>query len=193
VFFPDGCGGAVNFDLPVMRQVEEVRRQRMGGEFKPDNFWTVESWDPLTISPSVLCHGLDAPGPGDAPAPRLHPRRPMGSRLMGTKQRAKHTHDLPVKTDPSQFGGGRMKGTLLQAEVEQLMCAVAGCGRMGFAAWQACCDGRVRRPICAVHDVECNRLHLLWTGDPDAEEKILAYARGVEEQLDRPLELDWLH
>jgi hypothetical protein len=44
---PDGsgdCSGAVNFDTPVMRQLRSDRA-----------LWTVESWEPLTISPSVLC------------------------------------------------------------------------------------------------------------------------------------------
>lgn len=43
---PDGaeCSGYVTFDLPKTREVD------------PDGpFWHVESWEPLTISPSVLC------------------------------------------------------------------------------------------------------------------------------------------
>lgn len=43
---PDGeeCSGYVTFDLPKAREVE------------PEGpFWRVESWEPLTISPSVLC------------------------------------------------------------------------------------------------------------------------------------------
>jgi hypothetical protein len=38
------CEGMVTFDEPVQRQIEPNRPR-----------WTVESWEPLTISPSVLC------------------------------------------------------------------------------------------------------------------------------------------
>ena len=43
---PDGtpCGSAAAFDNPVSRQIEPNRP-----------YWTVESLDPLTISPSLLC------------------------------------------------------------------------------------------------------------------------------------------
>jgi hypothetical protein len=43
---PDGseCGGAITFDSPLTRKY-----------FKGP-FWTVESWEPLTLSPSLLCH-----------------------------------------------------------------------------------------------------------------------------------------
>lgn len=42
------CHGAITFDTPEVRAVMAVR-----GEER--NVWQVESWDPLTISPSVLC------------------------------------------------------------------------------------------------------------------------------------------
>jgi hypothetical protein len=48
---PDGTGpclGSIHFDIPEFRQ------------FFPDPgraLWQVESWDPLTLSPSVLCRG----------------------------------------------------------------------------------------------------------------------------------------
>lgn len=44
---PDGqpCSGMVTFAGDVQRQVEPDR----------PNVWQVQSWDPLTISPSVLC------------------------------------------------------------------------------------------------------------------------------------------
>jgi hypothetical protein len=43
---PDGspCSGVVTFDTPTMQQVSPNA-----------NRWTVESWEPLTIAPSVLC------------------------------------------------------------------------------------------------------------------------------------------
>lgn len=44
---PDGggrCHGGVYFDLPGMRDT-----------FREDQLWQVESWEPLTISPSLLC------------------------------------------------------------------------------------------------------------------------------------------
>lgn len=39
------CAGFVTLDGDVQRQVEPNRTNR----------WTVESWEPLTLSPSVLC------------------------------------------------------------------------------------------------------------------------------------------
>jgi hypothetical protein len=43
---PDGgeCEGIITFDTPV------ARAQFTGP------FWTVESWEPLTLSPSLACH-----------------------------------------------------------------------------------------------------------------------------------------
>lgn len=43
---PDGrqCEGSIMFDLPETRQA-----------YGPDRLWAVESWDPLTVSPSLLC------------------------------------------------------------------------------------------------------------------------------------------
>lgn len=38
------CGGYVTFDTPVARQV-----------FAGRSFWKVESWEPMTLSPSLLC------------------------------------------------------------------------------------------------------------------------------------------
>jgi hypothetical protein len=38
------CEGAIHFDVP---EAGIVRRPK----------WTVESWEPLTLSPSVLCRG----------------------------------------------------------------------------------------------------------------------------------------
>lgn len=42
---PDGgeCEGAITFDSPIARD-------NFSGPF-----WTVESWEPLTLSPSLLC------------------------------------------------------------------------------------------------------------------------------------------
>jgi len=44
---PDGtfCEGAIWFDCPVVNEV-----------FAGHPKWTVESWEPLTCSPSFLCH-----------------------------------------------------------------------------------------------------------------------------------------
>jgi hypothetical protein len=43
---PDGgdCWSAVHFDNPVAWRV-----------FNPQSIWTVESWEPLTLRPSLLC------------------------------------------------------------------------------------------------------------------------------------------
>lgn len=45
------CTGAINFDTPEARRVLSER-----------SLWQVESWDPLTISPSVLCRGRNIDG-----------------------------------------------------------------------------------------------------------------------------------
>lgn len=42
------CFGVITFDVPVAHEA---------GLRGP--FWTVESWDPLTLSPSLLCHCSD--------------------------------------------------------------------------------------------------------------------------------------
>lgn len=42
---PHGIGGAVHFDVG----------ERMKEIFPNSNFWTVQSWDPLTLDPSILC------------------------------------------------------------------------------------------------------------------------------------------
>ena len=41
----DLCEGCINFDLDLMRA---------GGWKQP--MWKVEQWEPLTLSPSLLCH-----------------------------------------------------------------------------------------------------------------------------------------
>jgi hypothetical protein len=38
------CKGAVHFDIPEMYLMQDK-----------GPWWTVESWDPLTLSPSILC------------------------------------------------------------------------------------------------------------------------------------------
>lgn len=38
------CEGAITFDTPIARS-----------QFKGP-FWTVHSWEPLTLTPSLLCH-----------------------------------------------------------------------------------------------------------------------------------------
>lgn len=42
------CCGAITFDTPEVRAVLAVRDEQR-------NVWQVESWDPLTVRPSVLC------------------------------------------------------------------------------------------------------------------------------------------
>lgn len=45
---PDGrggrCSGSIAFDTPARRELDEQRP-----------LWTVEQWEPLTLSPSLLC------------------------------------------------------------------------------------------------------------------------------------------
>lgn len=47
---PDGspCWGHIYFDQPELRRFPE--------SFSDAHMWQVQSWDPLTISPSLLCH-----------------------------------------------------------------------------------------------------------------------------------------
>lgn len=47
------CYGFIHFDTPDIRRV-----------FGGDSFWTVESWEPLTVNPSLLCT-LSKGGCGD--------------------------------------------------------------------------------------------------------------------------------
>lgn len=100
----------------------------------------------------------------------------------------RHNKDLPLKLDAAEFGGGRRRGYYTQAEIEQRMCAVAGCGRFAFATWGGCADDNVLRPFCAECDIELNWLVLEWSGDPDREAKIIAYVNGVERRLGRPID-----
>lgn len=41
------CEGSLFFDVPEVRKTYDSQSQ--------NNRWTVESWDPLTLSPSLLC------------------------------------------------------------------------------------------------------------------------------------------
>lgn len=54
VRFPDGCKGHITFNGPVARKHNE--RAREAGR-KEAPLWDVESWDPLTVTPSILDHG----------------------------------------------------------------------------------------------------------------------------------------
>lgn len=56
ITFPDGCRGHITFDGHVAEKHNQ--RAREAGR-KESPTWTVESWDPLTISPSILDHGSD--------------------------------------------------------------------------------------------------------------------------------------
>ena len=46
---PHECFGSVRFDLPELRHFDGAK-------------WTVESWDPLTLSPSIRCLECGAHG-----------------------------------------------------------------------------------------------------------------------------------
>lgn len=39
------CDGSIHFDFPIARKY-----------FGDHSFWTVDCWDPLSLSPSLLCH-----------------------------------------------------------------------------------------------------------------------------------------
>lgn len=46
------CVGGITFDTPEIQHALEISRSRGGFG---SAVWQVESWEPLTISPSVLC------------------------------------------------------------------------------------------------------------------------------------------
>lgn len=95
------------------------------------------------------------------------------------------------KTDPAQFGGGRPHcKPYTQVGIERLLCSFAGCWRNAYAAWGACADDNIHRPMCPEHDYACNVAALAMSGDPDAEEKLVDYARGLQEDIGRELDLD---
>jgi hypothetical protein len=96
-----------------------------------------------------------------------------------------------VKINPAEFGGGR-KEPYTNAEIVYRMCSKKGCLRGSYSTWQACADKNLHRPLCAEHDIELNKTALLWFGDPEWQEKIIAYAARVQSEIDRKLELLWL-
>ena len=66
---PDGtlCEGGIEFDGPWQRKVHALNAEasrREGREPPRWVVWTVECWEPLTVSPSLLCQApiLDADG-----------------------------------------------------------------------------------------------------------------------------------
>lgn len=64
---PDGtlCEGGIQFDGEWQRRVHAINTEHARREGKPPPAyvaWTVESWEPLTVSPSLLCR---APGCSD--------------------------------------------------------------------------------------------------------------------------------
>lgn len=66
---PDGtlCEGCITFDGEWQRRVHHINVERCRREGKPepcDPCWKVESWEPLTVSPSLLCRApvYDADG-----------------------------------------------------------------------------------------------------------------------------------
>ena len=96
-----------------------------------------------------------------------------------------------VKTDPAQFGGGRpLWKPYTQAGIERLLCSYAGCGQRAYAAWGACADDNVHRPMCPEHDYACNVAALWMSGDPEADEKLDRYGAQVEEAIGRKLDLE---
>jgi len=57
---PDGrlCMACIHFDTPEVRAVEEASKrqsEKLGFQYHEYPRWQVHSWEPLTISPSLLC------------------------------------------------------------------------------------------------------------------------------------------
>jgi hypothetical protein len=63
--------------------------------------------------------------------------------------------------------------------IRRVRCAIKGCTRKGYAAWQICADGRTFRAICGEHDIELNTMVIRWAGFPNAEKIIARYAAKV--------------
>lgn len=106
------------------------------------------------------------------------------------KRRIRGVTDLPLKTNPEAFGGGRVVGLLMRGEESGFMCSRAGCGREAHASWGGCADQNIIRPLCAECDVLLNYLALIWWGDPQAQEKMRVYSSQVEGEIGRELEED---
>lgn len=69
------------------------------------------------------------------------------------------------------------------------MCSYVDCGQRAYAAWGACADGNIHRPMCPEHDYACNLAALWMSGDPDADDKLDSYGLLLEERIGRPLDL----
>lgn len=112
------CSGAVLFDLPWNNTEENAGRPK----------WAVESWEPLTISPSILCracghHGWIREGRwvSDLSAPRSLPIAEAEVKLIiggeapvfiGSYQTDLNSHDLTADR--------RQLATLLRAYADKL-------------------------------------------------------------------------
>lgn len=95
------------------------------------------------------------------------------------------------KTDPAQFGGGRPHWKPYTHDgIRRLMCSFAGCGQQADAAWGACADRNLHRPMCPEHDFAVNVAALWMSGDPEADEKLDRYGALVESRIGRSLDLD---
>ena len=103
----------------------------------------------------------------------------------------RHNKDLPRKTDPAEFGGGRRRGYYSVADMARLemLCSRAGCDRVAVHTWAACADGNTLRPACPECDYLMNAQVLAWWGDPDIDAKLAAYRARVEAEIGRPLEV----
>ncbi len=106
--------------------------------------------------------------------------------------------DLPKKRDPKEFGGGRVRGLYTQRAITKLLCSFAGCGRSAWAAWGACCDNNILRPVCAEHDVAMNCIAVRGSGDPEGPAKMTVYVNNLAQEIGRDIELspedyDWMY
>lgn len=99
----------------------------------------------------------------------------------------RHNKDLPRKTAPAEFGGGRSRGFYLDREIRILLCSRAGCGRKAYATWGACSDASIQRPLCPECDVMLNYLVLQFMRDPNITGKMTDYTEYVESRAGRDL------
>lgn len=63
-----------------------------------------------------------------------------------------------------------------------MRCTRVGCMNKALFQWNACADNNLWRPLCGHCDVAINKLVLEWFGDPQAQQKVKAYAksRGIQ-------------
>lgn len=71
-----------------------------------------------------------------------------------------------------------------EAGIRRLKCVFCGC--QAQTQWQACADGRMHRPICALCDVALNAITLCSMEEVGKDVKLVMYAKsmGITDMID---------